>query len=85
MTILEKNSKLVEPAIRRLSRRGFFTSLSRYSLLAALGILGVKLTFRQGITDETKTTCIKVPVCRDCRLFKNCALPRAKEERNKLG
>jgi hypothetical protein len=63
------------------SRREFIRTILRCSTLGILGFVGINLTVRKG---SSTAECINAPVCYDCKLFKSCTLPRARETRNSL-
>jgi len=74
MTILNsEDSRCVHKACG--TRRGFIYGLTRGTFLMCLAIFGVWLTRK----DES--ACLNVPLCRDCKKFNNCLLPRAEKER----
>jgi len=58
------------------TRRGFVYTLTRWIFLMGIAFLGVWLIRKD------KSTCLNIPLCKNCSKFNNCLLPRATKERN---
>jgi len=72
--------------LRRASvpaRRSFFQQTLRNASLALLGLAGgATVLKRRRLLREGK--CLNLGLCRDCKVFDDCGLPRALSTRNVL-
>lgn len=74
-----------EEQTNRKTRREFFRSFVRWTLLGGLGVLSIRLARGKPRIDGNRHHCTNLGICGECAELRSCLLPRAVSARSVLG